>query len=292
LPKKIQWNDFNIFYGTNAIIKKRDKVTVKLGYDDNFETVFKGYVKSIHRKFPVEIECEDEMFRLKWAENTVKKNYFSSVSLDDLLKYCLPADINYVCADMELGQFDIPQDVPVTNVLEHLTKKETYGLFAYFQLVNDEPILYVGLPNIHFIQERKTQKFKFEYNIISDSLQYSEKDDIKIKIKAISIMSDNTKYEIEHGDSDGGLRTFNYYNMPQSELKKKAEELYKEFKVDGYSGCFSTFGEPFVRKADAVMLLDDRYVNQLIESYSINKVSRKYNTSGYRQTINIDRRIS
>jgi hypothetical protein len=290
-PKKVSWNDTGIFFGQNALIKKRDVVEVRLGYDGDLKLVFKGYVKIIHRKIPVEIECEDEMFLLKFPENLVKKNTFNSISLKELLQYSLPQGIEYACAQMQLGRTRIENDVPPVKVLEMLTDKSTYGLSAYFQLINDKPHLFVGLPNVHFSANRTVQKFKFNYNIIQDSLKYTNKDDVLIKIKAISIMPDNTKHEIEVGPPDGSLRTFNYYNISKGDLEKQANELLQEFQIDGYEGSITAFGIPFVRKADAVKLYDDRFVpTELI--YSVKSVKRTYGNNGYRQQIQIDRRLS
>jgi hypothetical protein len=291
LPKKVAWNDTDIFFGSNALIKKRDTVEVRLGYDNDLKLVFKGYVRTIHRKVPVEIECENEMYRLKYPEIEVSKTTFDAISLDDLLQYALPEDIQYTCADMQLGRTRIENDVPPVKVLEMLTDKSTYGLSAYFQLIDQQPHLFVGLPHVHFAKNRTVQKFKFHYNVISDSLKYTEKDDVKIKVKAISIMPDNSKYEIEVGPSDGGLRTFNYYNISKEDLEKQANDLLSEYQIDGYEGSLTAFGSPYTRKADAVKLYDDRFV-PTEQIYSVKSVKRQFGISGYRQTITIDRRIS
>ncbi len=290
-PKKLKWNDSEIFFGPNALIKRRDKVEVRLGYNDELQLVFKGYVRTIHRKVPVEIECEDEMYRLKWPENIINKKVFSSVTLSDLLNYILPQGINLTCAQMNLGRYIIKDNVEPVKVLEMLTDKSTYGLSAYFQLIAEQPHLFVGLPHLHFSEHRKVQKFRFHFNIIQDNLTYTEKEDRKIKIKAISIMPNNQRHEVEVGPTDGGLRTFNYYNIDKASLQKQANDLLSEFQIDGYEGTLTAFGLPFVRKADAVKLYDDRFV-QTEQIYSVKSVKRQFGMSGYRQTITIDRRIS
>ena len=291
LPKKLKWNDSEIFFGPKALIRRRDKVEVRLGYNDELHLVFKGYVRSIHRKIPVEIECEDEMYRLKWPENIIDKKVFSSVTLTDLLSYVLPPGINYTCAQMNLGRYVIKDNVEPVKVLEQLADKSSYGLSVYFQLINNEPMLFVGLPHLHFSEQRKVHKFRFQYNIIQDNLTYTEKEDRKIKIKAISIMPNNLRHEVEVAPTDGGLRTFNYYNIDKASLKKQADEMLSELQIDGYDGTLTAFGLPFVRKADAVKLYDDRFVNTE-EVYSVKAVNRTFGTGGYRQQITIDRRIS
>jgi len=111
LPKKIKWNDNNIFFGADALIKHKAPIIIKLGYDNNLVTVFKGYVRDIKRSIPVELHCEDEMFRLKLPENSINKKHWDKVSLDDLLKYILPSDIQYILPDnIDLGEFTIELD--------------------------------------------------------------------------------------------------------------------------------------------------------------------------------------
>jgi hypothetical protein len=57
LPKKIKWAD------EKAIpVKRGDQISVELGYDDNLEKVFSGYITKITTKTPVVIECEDEIY--------------------------------------------------------------------------------------------------------------------------------------------------------------------------------------------------------------------------------------
>lgn len=290
LPKKILWNDTNIFFGSAALIKKRDVVEVQLGYDGILKTVFKGYVRTIHRKSPVEIECEDEMFRLKWPESVVKKKRFDQVTLKDLLKYIIPSEIEYIAPDMSLGKFDIQEDCQPIKVLESLNKQDGYGLQCYFQNIDNCPTLFVGMPQAHFMNYATEHKFKFQYNIINDNLTYKSQDDMKLKLKCISIMPDNTKHEVEVGESDGELRTFNFYNMPKADLKKLADDKLTTFKVEGYTGTITVFGEPKVTKGDIVKLYDDRYVD-VAATYSVSEVKRTYNFSGYRQEITIDRRL-
>ncbi|MEO0075645.1 MAG: hypothetical protein ABIK31_06015 [candidate division WOR-3 bacterium] len=291
LPRKIKWEHSEIFFGQNPIIKKGDKVDVYPGYNDDLKLVFLGYVARIRRKLPVEIECEDEMWQLKQPHNIVKKQVFNKITLAELLQQTMPQNIEFKCPEMQLGRITIEADTQPIKVLELLTKQDTWGLCAYFQNINNKPILFVGLPNIHFIEYRKTQKFQFEYNIISDNLQYYNADDKKIKVKGISINSDNKKIEYEHGSADGELRTFHFTNLSPEQLKEIVIMKHKNFQVGGYEGSFTTFGEPYTRKADAVEITDYRFTATK-ETYSVKSVRRTFGTNGYRQEITLNQKIS
>lgn len=289
-PKKAEWRAENIFFGPAAIIKHKDPVIVKLGYNDELKTVFKGYVRNIARTTPVQIECEDEMFRLKWKENEISKKQYAGVTLRELLTGIIPAGINIVCPVMNLGKFTIENDVPPVKVLEHLAKTDGYGLKSYFQLVNEQPVLYCGLPTAHFQQYATTHAFRFNYNIIQDNIKFNSAESQELKIKAISIMPDNTRHEVEVGDPGGNIRTFNYYNKTKAEITQFANDMLLELKKDGYSGSITVFGEPYVRKADAVHLSGDEYTGQEF-TYGVSEVNRTFGTGGYRQVITIERRL-
>ena len=60
LPKKVRWQNEE-----RIPIKRGDEVTVWLGYDDELELAFRGFVTTIGLKTPIEIHCEDYMFQLR-----------------------------------------------------------------------------------------------------------------------------------------------------------------------------------------------------------------------------------
>jgi len=47
IPRKISYKDKDLTTGPNAVFKRGDKVTVELGYDDNYKLRFLGYIVSI-----------------------------------------------------------------------------------------------------------------------------------------------------------------------------------------------------------------------------------------------------
>ena len=67
---------------TANAIKAGDAVTIKLGYDGQLQTEFVGYVKRLNYKLPLEIECEDEYYKLRFVNCVFSKKETS-------LKACL-----------------------------------------------------------------------------------------------------------------------------------------------------------------------------------------------------------
>lgn len=90
LPRKVKWKG-----ETSNPIKRGDKISVWLGYDDNLQLAFTGYVLRKGFKAPIEIFCEDEMFMLKQTP-CVKKSY-KNVDIHTLLKeQGLPYDLSLI----------------------------------------------------------------------------------------------------------------------------------------------------------------------------------------------------
>lgn len=72
---------------TAQAIKVGDKVEIKLGYDGSLNTEFIGYVKRLNYKVPLEIECEDEYYKLRFLNCVFSKK-------ETTLKDCLNTIFN------------------------------------------------------------------------------------------------------------------------------------------------------------------------------------------------------
>ncbi|EKT4516703.1 hypothetical protein AAIP55_000827 [Flavobacterium psychrophilum] len=277
LPKRVDWQGAKHF---ELPIKRGDKITVKLGYDGNLKTRFVGYIRTVDAKKPVKIMCEDGMFLLKTVET--KKKGYKKVALKQLITDLLAGtgiDFLLVDGDISLGSYRMLKD----TVAEELNEmKSKYGLRAYFRTINGQSKLYVGLG--YPFDNRKKESFIYGQNLISEDFVYRIAEDVKIKVKAISIDDKNKRTEIETGDKDGELYTVYHDNIGVDELRKFAESELKRFKTTGFKGSFETFGEPFVNKCDIAHIeaSDNNKGDFLIKKVEIN-----FGINGYRQKIEI-----
>lgn len=152
-------------------------------------------------------------------------------------------------------------------------------------------------------------RFRFKHNIISDDLRVVEE---KVKNTRIRVekyfKNSNTPIQIEIGDKEGALeKTYVLHaqdeDLPNDPILFKAESLkvasqlvqYAAFRalekrVSGLEGSFTTFGEPFIRPTDRVTLdnAEDREKNG---TFQVKKVTRTYGLNGYRQKIELGRKI-
>lgn len=276
IPKRITKKGQAITNGDNAIFKRGDKVEIKLGYYPNLVTVFTGYVNTVEIATPIKIEVHDAMFLLKQKSHTKS---WKMVSLTELLSAVVSGvPVNSVSAN--LGSFRIT-NVTAVQILDEL--KSTYLLDCFVQ----NGTLYVGRQYIAEIQ--KTHEIIVERDVIDDNMVWTNEADTKIKLKAISMKPDNTKIEIEVGDTDGETRTAHYYNLSESDLKAIAEKELPKFKFTGFRGGFTTFGEPLIQHGD-VIYYKSLKLPERNGKYFVDTVETSFGQSGFRQKIELGRK--
>jgi len=284
VPKKIKYTDSegnDLAVGPEAIFKRGDDCSISLGYDQNTQTVFTGYLSGIKNKYPLEFSCEDDMYKLK------QNNYTFSLknpSLSELLEVIIPEDVSYeLTSEFNLG------DIRVTNastaeVLDSIRKKN--GVYSFFRDTN----LYVGLAVVPELQN--TVRFTFFRDIINgDGLTWVNEDERKIKVKAISIKPDNTRLEAEAGDSSGEVRTLYFYNIDNvADLQAIADAQVNELRYSGFVGDFTTFMTPRVNHGDIIELVNPQ-IPEKNGAYLVDKVVTTCGMNGGRQKISIKQKV-
>lgn len=276
MPKKVKWDKAD-----KIPVKRGDSVKISLGYDGNLQTAFVGYVRDVGFKTPIVITCEDEMFKLK--QMPTKKKAYRSVSLETLLK---DQGISYrlnIMGEQALGAYRVTAD----TVAALLGKLSEQGIRSFFRYEDGAPVLYCGV--LFERDTRPAQVFKTGLNIISDqSLQQQKAENMRLRVKAVSLMPDNKKIKVEVGDADGEHRTLHTYNKTESELKAWAEQEIKRLKRDGLTGSFTTFGHTLVDCLDAIGIVIDGVKSGV---YQVKKNIVKYGDGGYRQEITLGLRV-
>jgi len=152
-------------------------------------------------------------------------------------------------------------------------------------------------------------RFRFRYNIIEDKLIVVNESTKNTRTRVEKYFrNSNTPIYIELGDPNGQLaKTYVLHdgkddlpNDPEAfdnAATKVASELYQyaalramESKPNGLEGYFLTFGEPFVRPTDKV-ILENSKDKEKNGTFQVEKVERSYGENGYRQKVYIGRRV-
>lgn len=278
LPRKVKWKG-----EASNPIKRGDKISVWLGYDDNLQLAFSGYVLRKGFKAPIEIFCEDEMFMLKQTP-CVKKSY-KNVDIQTLLKeQNLPYDIK-VLGEQNIGQYRANFET-VAELLAHLKEN---NIRTFFRIEDNKPVLYCGVLFDHGNEMR--QVFATGVNIISDSsLDEQKAEDVKIKLKVVSLQPDNKKkIKVEEGDADGEKRTLHCYGKTEAEAKAWGEQELERLKRDGLTGSFQTFGNVLLDVLDVIGIKID---GKRKGKYQVAKNTITFGSGGFRQDITLGARAA
>ncbi len=273
---------------TAATFQEGDQVEIWLGYDNNLQREFKGFIKRVNAATPCEIECEGYSWQLRrknilWA---TEKN--KTTKLKDLLATLIKGTdikLSKSIPDMDVQQFS-EGNLSGTEALDWI-KKNLY-LTVYF--AEDE--LYAGLA---FIEQPDSAHVKYEIggNLVKDDqLKFRRAEDVKIQIKAVSFDNHNKPIEGKAGDSSGAIRTIYVQHINTEEkLNKIAESKLGDFRYNGYEGKITGFLEPFALPGYRVILRDDNYKDRE-GTYLIESTEVKFGTGGGRRTCDIGVKIS
>jgi len=258
------------------LIKKGDAVSISYGYKPNMYKVFDGFVVAVKPSVPVVIECEDLMWKLKQITiNDVAKNE----TIKSFLDRNLP-DYEVDAFEVELPKF-IASNTTAAKVLDQI--KSDFGLRSFIRGGK----ITVGK---QYDPEYAVEKFVvLNETVKDDELEYKSKDDVKIKITAISNMANGQKHEVELGDPEGDERTLNFYNIPKSELEKIAQKESERLIYDGFRGSLELFGEPFVRHGD-ILTIQDNEESDKRGTYYIDEVTYSIGVGGFSQDVKLGAR--
>ena len=259
---------------TVKAIKVGDTVEIRLGYGREMNLEFRGYVRRINLKTPLEIECEDEFDRCRTRQVTVSGK---TSKLSDVLSAC-GLSVGQA-AELTLKNF-VADNQTVSSVLEKL--KTDYGLNIFFGM--DGKVYAIRA----FDLVSSTVKYELRKNVIKDDdLKFLKASDVKCKIKAVCYMADGSKVEATIGDDGGMERTLYFYDVESTgELKTLAEAELKKYSRDGYEGTIETFLLPYAEPCMVAELVDPVY-SERDGRYHITAVETTFGTGGARRKVSI-----
>ncbi|PIE50812.1 MAG: hypothetical protein CSA38_01300 [Flavobacteriales bacterium] len=237
LPRNVKDFDKN---KVSELFKVGDKCSLKMGYNGNLVTEFEGYISKVSANFPIVIELEDEMFRLK----KIPVHYSSRKgSLKEFLnKYIKGIEVD--CdANIELGSIRFV-NTNLGAVLDKLQKDWSLYSFIRKSQGDNQIKLTIAKPYSEVNDNTKPFYFDLEKNCVSNNLKYLSKEDRTIKIKASAIKGIGKKDVVEFGD-DNAKTTLNIkLDMSKSQMQDEVKRLYDLHKKEGYEGSFEIYGIP------------------------------------------------
>lgn len=258
-------------------IPKGSEVTIKVGYESSGLTeIFKGFVVRVHPKIPIEIECEDLMWKLKQvqvlenAKNETFQSYLSKV---------LPYEVD--CFDMSLPKF-VVNKLTGAQLLDQLKKDYGFPVFVRNGKIVVGKQYDPGTNATHrFIIDNAVNT-----NVKTQALEYTAKDDVNLKVTAISNLSSGEKIEVTLGTADGEEKTLNFFDLQKADLEKVATAEMERLRYDGFRGGFTAFGIPLVKHGDVAELINEQESDKT-GSYFIDGVTYSFGLEGFQQEIKL-----
>lgn len=262
------------------VFRRGDKIEIYLGYgmDEDLKLEFSGYINKVSANYPISLQLEDEMWRLKQIK--VKE---SSKDLDIkafLQKYVkdIPIDVD---AKAKVGAQKYNKTLG--EVLRDWQELSIYTFMRNGKLTVAKP--YSDVTEV-------IPEFDLERNCVSNDLNYLTKEERLIKIigeslqtvaKAVKAGAKDKKLRFEWGDSDATETIkfpFNVTNI--TDLQIAVKKMYEDRKKEGWDGSFTTFGFPSLQHGQKVKLTSSLYPDRE-GIYYADGLKKTFNRNGYRQ---------
>ncbi len=281
VSQKMQWRGQSI----REFINPGDSIEIQAGYEEyGYQTLFKGYLRKVETtKIPMELHCENEMARLKGV--MLKPKIYKNFDLAQFFRENCPGIKVVSPATINFGEVTVANEMSMAEFLNGF--KQKYAYFKPFFIGNE---LY-AISRTYTRADTKPITLDPTRNIVSDNLTYIRKEDVKVSVKATSIQKDNTKLEVTVPDDSKNATENKHFYLPGytdiKSLKEEAQKILDSFKCDKMTGTVTTFGVPYIRKCDLVLLHDEDHPERNNRKFTVNAVTYTISTSGYRQKITL-----
>ncbi len=259
-----------------------DAVTIKLGYDNDLETEFTGYLKRISRdNNALVLECEDAL----WLTNkAVADMEYKSISLKELLTGILAQVDPEMTVECD---YDFTYEKMVVfkstalDVLKKVHKDTKANIWFEGRILHVHPVY----------QQAKGDKpviYDTEVNVQSNELKWKDQTDRKILIE---VAYTNAKGEIskQQFGIGGGEKVTRFVKANnEGDLKKAAENEYNLWNYSGYEGSLTGWLVPVVRAGGSVRLRDKERPEGV---YYVTGVEIEFGRNGAKRKVTLGRKL-
>jgi len=259
-----------------------DAVTIKLGYDNNLETEFTGYLKRISRdNNSLVIECEDALYL---TDVTVADMEYKSVTLKALLTEILAqvnpemtveCDYDFTYEKMVVFKstaLDVLKKVHEDTKANIWFEGKTLHVHPVYQTLDgDKPVIY-----------------DTEVNVQGNDLKWKDATDKKVMVE-VKYVAPNGKLSKQEYGATGGQKVTRYVEASsEDDLKKAAENEYNLWNYSGYEGILTGWLVPIVKAGGSVRLRDKERPEGV---YYVTGVEIEYGRNGAKRKVTLGRRL-
>lgn len=271
-----------------SFIHTGDEVTIKLGYDDDLKTEFKGYLKSIQTDDgSITLECEDSLYLWRVPLDDIQ---LSNISLKALLQkvssqvsatsgkiYNVVCDYDF---NYEKFTFYKASAIDVLKQVQEETKANIY--FA-------EDVLHIHAPYSQ-IKNAVPVVYDFAVNVEKSDLKYVKATDKNISVEVTCLMPDGENKTVQYGSPKG---TTKHKTIAASDVASARTAAMSEFNLwcyDGYEGSITGWLEPYVEPTYKVMIRDAEYPMKT-GTYYVVSTEVEFGSAGGIRKVTLGRRV-
>lgn len=260
-----------------------DAVTIKLGYDNNLETEFTGYLKRISRdNNSLVLECEDAL----WLTNKMVADMeYKSISLKELLtgilaqvdpEMTVECDYDFTYEKMVVFKstaLDVLKKVHEDTKANIWFEGKTLHVHpVYQQAKGDKPVIY-----------------DTEVNVQSNELKWKDATDKRVMVEVKYVKPNGELSKQEYG-VNGGEKVTRYVEASNEEdLKKAAENEYNLWNYSGYEGSLTGWLVPVVKAGGSVRLRDKKRPEEGV--YYVTGVEIEFGRNGAKRKVTLGRKL-
>lgn len=272
LPSKIRWDQKR-----DCPLKREDKVTIWIGYGNDLEVAFKGYVINIYQLETLKIFCGNEMYKLQRKE--MERGSHKCESFEALCKRITGETNLRIDENISIGEF-YENGTTLGSFFDNLINR--HYIRAYYVMDNNQSVLCFGRLNNTEIKA----VYDIERNVIKNGLTRNRAIQEGFELNFVSVSNTNEKIQVINyiGVPPYTKKIFRYRNLTQDELENELKRKAKEYYFRMYSGTLTVFGGRLIEKFDLVGIKENGEKRGV---YEVVKNIITFGINGYRQTITI-----
>lgn len=261
-------------------IPRGTEVVIKMGYNDDLQEEFKGFVREIkNTNGSLLIDCEDQifLFRKPVLDEVLKPTSVSNIA-QRMIDQCVPG-MNLNCDyDITYEKFVIHQ-ANAFDVLKKLQEETKANIW----IDSESNTLHIHPP---FKEKTGEVKYSPQRNIQSMSLEYKKAIDRKFEISIESVGSDGKIKNVKTGAAGGETVSIKCGPMSEDDMKQLGDAELKKRMSDRYEGTFDTWLIPRVKPGATAKFNDEDYPDQSA-GYYVPSVKTVFSESGGVRTITL-----
>lgn len=259
-------------------ISRGTEVLIELGYNNNLETEFAGYIQDmVVVDGSLKILCEDALFLFRVG---VPDREMKPTTLNQVARYIM----NEVGQGFTLNStYDITYEkftihnATAYDVLKKLQEETKANI--YFDTENK--VLHIHPP---YLEKAGEVYYSMQKNIETSSLEFKNKHDHKVEVTIEGVDNKGNVRKYTSGTTGGDKVNLKVGAMDTESIKRIAEEVLKRETTAGYEGSFDTWLIPFVAPTFSARIKDEDYPEKTA-FYYVKSVVTSLSANGGRRTI-------